>query len=66
MTGHTQKQCPRCNASFECKSGSNETCQCETIPLTGIHREHIAARYTDCLCVSCLVELRRKYTIDLE
>ena len=66
MTGHTEKQCPRCNASFECKSDSNETCQCETISLTDTHRQLIAARFTGCLCLSCLVELRRKYTIDLQ
>lgn len=65
MAEHEQKQCPRCMDSFECKSGSIELCQCSNIVMIDAHHEYIRSLYDDCLCASCLVELRRKYNIEM-
>ena len=65
MQKHEQKQCPRCKENFECKTGSIELCQCQSVKLTEQHLEYIQSRYDDCLCASCLIELRREYNIGL-
>jgi hypothetical protein len=58
---HETKHCPRCEAEFECKSGSILLCQCQTIYLTPEQMDYINAQFDDCLCVSCLAALRREY-----
>ena len=58
---HELKHCPRCQSEFECKSGSILLCQCQAIALSSLQRDYIYANFDDCLCVSCLVELRREY-----
>ena len=58
---HENKHCPRCDAEFECKSGSILLCQCQTIYLTVEQLEYVNAQYDDCLCVSCLATLRSEY-----
>jgi len=55
---HELKRCPRCQSEFECKSGSILLCQCHKVNLTEVQLEYIYAGYDDCLCFSCLVELR--------
>lgn len=61
MPSHEQKQCPRCQHLFECKSGSILLCQCQTVYLTDEHLEHIHMQYHDCLCARCLKEIRVEY-----
>jgi hypothetical protein len=58
---HETKHCPRCNAEFECKSGSILLCQCQTIFLSPEQTEAIGEQYDDCLCVNCLQALRDEY-----
>lgn len=65
MAAHEQKQCPRCKDSFECKCGSIALCQCHSVALTDFHHEYIHSLYNDCLCASCLTELRRKYNLEV-
>ena len=48
-------------ASFECKSGSIELCQCNSVVLAEYHQEYIHALYDECLCTSCLAILRHQY-----
>lgn len=57
MPEHEWKQCPRCGAEFECKSGTVLLCQCQDVILTPVQRDYIAARYDDCLCQVCLAAL---------
>jgi hypothetical protein len=63
MPGHEKKRCPRCQQSFECKSGSILLCQCQTVLLTPEQLEYIASQYEDCLCSKCLLEIRAEYNI---
>lgn len=58
MTKHESKTCPHCQQHFECKTGDIHNCQCETVELMQHHRDYIAAKYNDCLCVSCIREIR--------
>lgn len=63
MPKHEHKTCPRCQSEFECKTGTIEQCQCQTVELTEEHLDYIQARYDDCLCAACLVALRREYNL---
>jgi hypothetical protein len=58
---HESKTCPRCQADFECKTGSILLCQCQTILLTEQQMAYINAQYDDCLCLACLQALRTEY-----
>lgn len=54
MTKHEQKLCPRCNIQFECKVGSIDLCQCNTIVLDEGEKSFIKEHYDDCLCAPCM------------
>lgn len=57
-----QKVCPRCDQPLECKVGDIAHCQCSTIELTLEERSFIEDRYSDCLCINCLKDLKNRYT----
>lgn len=61
MPQHEIKQCPRCAAEFECKSGSVLLCQCSEVELTEEQLEYCKTQYNHCLCLACLKELRSEY-----
>jgi len=61
MPTHEKKHCARCDAEFECKTGSVLLCQCSKIELSTEQLEYIHAEYEDCLCLSCLNVLRTKF-----
>jgi len=75
MNKHELKYCPRCNYVFECRVNSienypqpasqvkREACQCVGISLSGDERIFISEQYNDCLCISCLKELKEEYII---
>ena len=63
MPEHEKKQCPRCHAGFECKTGSILLCQCSKIEMSVEQLEYSSSRYDDCLCLSCLNELRTEYNL---
>jgi len=63
MRKHEQKRCPRCQALFECKSGSILLCQCQTVYLVPEHLDYVSEHYTDCLCAACLKVVRAEYDI---
>ncbi|HEB86381.1 MAG TPA: hypothetical protein ENI68_05100 [Gammaproteobacteria bacterium] len=58
MALHEDKQCPRCQQLFECKSGSITLCHCAETPLPGDILEALRLRYDDCLCAACLQEIQ--------
>lgn len=60
-TKHENKYCPRCNVIFECKVGSVNLCQCSTVQLTAEERNFLLDKFDDCLCASCMAELRSEY-----
>jgi hypothetical protein len=61
MPAHEAKGCPRCHQPFECKAGSITQCNCTQIHLSEEEKAFIADRYEDCLCLSCLKDLKNKY-----
>ena len=61
MPSHEHKQCPRCNNHFECKTGTILLCQCQRIYLSEDHLEYINNQFNDCLCLSCLKQVRAEY-----
>ena len=63
MPEHEKKQCPRCSAEFECKTGSILLCQCSKIEMTAEQLEYSNSQYDDCLCLSCLKELRTEFNL---
>ena len=54
-----QKICPRCSQTFSCQAGLIEDCQCSQVSLTKEESLLIAGQYSDCLCLSCLLELKK-------
>ncbi|NOX92470.1 MAG: cysteine-rich CWC family protein [Gammaproteobacteria bacterium] len=58
---HETRHCPRCNAEFECKSGSILLCQCQTVYLSPEQTDYVSAQFEGCLCASCLQVLRSEY-----
>ena len=63
MCKHEEKNCPNCNAVFECKVGDVANCQCFGVNFSEEERSFIASRYSDCLCVSCMVRLKSVYSV---
>ena len=61
MPQHEKKQCPRCSAGFECKTGSILLCQCSEIEMTAEQLEYSNSKYDDCLCLSCLKDLQTEF-----
>ncbi|WP_018626818.1 cysteine-rich CWC family protein [Niabella aurantiaca] len=61
MCKHEDKYCPRCKQPFECKVGSILLCQCSTVILNDAERDFVSKQYEDCLCATCLKELKAQY-----
>lgn len=58
---HEAKTCPRCNTFFECKAGHIAHCRCNNIQLSIEVLAFIEDRYTDCLCLNCLLQLKNRF-----
>lgn len=65
MSDHEQVACPRCNSFFECKVGSISLCQCTVVVLTVDESQYICDNYEECLCNSCMLELKKEYNVKL-
>lgn len=63
MCEHEKKYCPRCDALFECKVGSILICQCTGVTLNAEEREYMGEQYSDCLCASCMKQVKTEYHI---
>ena len=61
MNKHEDKYCPRCKCIFECKLGNILQCQCSGISFTQQERKFLEADFTDCLCHTCLKELKNQF-----
>jgi hypothetical protein len=60
MPCHETKNCPRCNAPFECKLGNVAECQCNGITFSEPEKDYISKSYADCLCRKCLLEIKHE------
>jgi hypothetical protein len=63
MCLHETKNCQRCNVAFECKAGSVTQCQCYEVTLSAEQRAYLEQRYSDCLCKSCLIQLKEEFEL---
>ncbi|UII25090.1 cysteine-rich CWC family protein [Fulvivirga maritima] len=63
MPKHEDKYCPRCNTLFECKVGNIALCQCSKVELTHEQRNYLSSQFSDCLCASCMAELKTEFNI---
>ncbi|WP_188459887.1 cysteine-rich CWC family protein [Marivirga lumbricoides] len=61
MIKHEEKYCPRCNTLFECKVGSISLCQCTAVILTEEERNFMRNKFDDCLCASCMKQVKSAY-----
>ena len=62
MTDH--KTCSGCGKQFECKVETIAECQCSTISLTEAETKYISGKFKDCLCVNCLIEMKRQFGLN--
>lgn len=50
----TTKVCPRCAATFECRSGG---CWCTDVRLSAAQLDWLKQHYENCLCPACLANI---------
>ncbi len=62
---HECVSCPRCGNSFECRANSYRRCDCGKVPLTKDESEAIHLLFADCLCNTCLWQLKEQINIKL-
>lgn len=53
-----EKICPRCKSEFLCYHENILLCDCSKVNLSEMERAFIAEQYSDCLCMTCLQELK--------
>ncbi len=63
MCPHENKNCPRCNQVFECRAGNVLQCMCYGISFTAEEIAFMEKAYADCLCMDCLQELKRYFSL---
>ena len=51
-------RCPRCGGGFHCGVADAAPCPCSTITLDAATQAALRQRYSGCLCLGCLAELR--------
>ena len=56
-----QKTCPKCGDVFQCNSKNIEKCQCSAVKLSPEESDLVKSKFSDCLCVSCLEEIKNSY-----
>ena len=54
------KNCPNCNAPFECNPNNILECQCSTLALSVEQKRHLEAKFEDCLCFNCLKQFQER------
>ena len=64
MSRHEDKHCPRCNTTFECKSGSITQCQCFGIVVEVETQEWMSKQFAGCLCLNCIKALRTAWNTE--
>ncbi len=58
MNANELKYCPRCHSKFECKAGNILLCQCNNMMIDERVKEYLTDNYVDCLCASCMKEIK--------
>ena len=55
------KACLRCHQTIICNVNDISNCACSHMKLSELELKYIAETYDDCLCNSCLIELKEEY-----
>ncbi|EMY76941.1 cysteine-rich CWC [Leptospira weilii serovar Ranarum str. ICFT] len=55
--GIVSKSCQRCGKIFGCGAAAN-SCECFSVSLSSEVLKQLKENYGDCICVSCLKELK--------
>ncbi|WP_245586432.1 cysteine-rich CWC family protein [Olivibacter sitiensis] len=58
---HEIVHCGRCGQQIECKANAYAKCQCSTVHLSVDEIEYISECYDNCLCASCLRDMRQEF-----
>ncbi len=61
LSDRPDKNCVRCNTTFICKPEAIDECDCRKIELSFKETQFIAAVYNECVCNSCLLELKKEF-----
>ena len=56
-----EKKCNRCGALFVCTPEDVTACHCSKVDLTFEETRYIAGRFGECLCHTCLLELKQQH-----
>jgi len=60
MLSEHDKKCERCGTTFECRADAIELCHCSVVPLSAEELKALGERFGDCLCASCIREMKAK------
>ena len=57
-----KKVCPRCGVTFDCLHDEDiHSCHCTSVKMDDRMRNFLKENYSDCLCHSCLEEIRQSF-----
>ena len=54
------KKCERCGNNFECNAENISECGCNNVQLNPEERKSISDKFSDCLCLNCLNDVKQK------
>jgi len=57
------KKCGKCGKNFECNADNISECRCSTVNLNEHHRKIISEKFSDCLCMKCLSEIKNETVV---
>lgn len=61
MSNSKEKNCPKCNAVFECNTTSIQLCQCIAVKINQSETNYLKNKYMDCLCVNCITKEKAEF-----
>ncbi len=53
--------CSRCNGEYICKPKNISECDCMKIRTSPEELEYIASKFSDCVCNTCIKDLKQDY-----
>ncbi|MBC7863645.1 MAG: cysteine-rich CWC family protein [Bacteroidia bacterium] len=62
-TQATIKTCSRCHDLFDCNAENISQCRCHKLMLEKEVIQFVAENFSGCLCIPCLVQLKRTFYI---
>ncbi len=56
-----KKVCPRCGAALNCLHNAILSCHCVSVELDSLQKSYLEQNYSDCLCHTCLEQIRDNF-----